>query len=65
MNFLKILDNSKSWLKRPNDRAETYITPSGNNVITKIHTSEIEATLREYYKKDGTPGKKTLLFKEV
>ncbi len=65
MNSLKVInDNLKSLLKHPNDKISVHITPSGSSTITKIETSELNATLREYYKKDGTPGKKTLTLKE-
>ncbi len=66
MYFPKIFGSNSpiSWLKVPNDRIDIYITPSGRDVITQIDTSEVNATVREYYKKDGKPGKKIIIFKE-
>lgn len=59
-----IFQSSNNILKCPGDTRLDYVTPKGD-YISQIHTKDINATFRQYNKKDGTPGKKTITFKQV
>ena len=65
MNSLSITQIVKRYLlELPGDRILTYVTRKGTSVVSKIDTHKGHATYREYYKKDGTPGKRILILKE-
>ena len=64
MNPLSIVHNIRGHLLKPGDRVFTYVSKKGNSVISKIDTERWHATYREYYKKNGTPGKRTLTLRE-
>lgn len=51
-------------VKEPGDTVTQRKMPGGD-VITKIDTANLNATHRQYYNKDGTPGKKTITLMEV
>ena len=65
INKFPIPSQKKDLIKNPNDHVERYMTPQGKEIVTKVDTQEMNATHRQYLKKDGTPGKQTLTFKEV
>ena len=63
-NFLSnFFQGSNNILRHPGDTRIDYVTPKGD-FVSKIHTKDINATFRQYNKKDGTPGKKTITFKQ-
>ena len=47
-------------LKHPGDKITQKVTPKGD-IVTKLDTKEKKATHRRYMKKDGTPGKQTII----
>lgn len=51
-------------IKQPGDRIEQRMTPK-YDVITHIDTNELNATHRQYSKKDGTKGKQVLILKQI
>ena len=48
----------------PGDKITREMKPGGD-IVTKIKTKKHRATLREYMKKDGKPGKKTIVIMET
>ncbi|SEQ56427.1 MULTISPECIES: hypothetical protein [Butyrivibrio] len=67
MNNLITIKNfdPTSLIKTPNDHAEIYMTPKRKRVVAKIDTDNLNATFQQYMKNDGTPGKKTVILKEI
>ncbi|WP_303840319.1 hypothetical protein [Selenomonas ruminantium] len=51
-------------IKAPGDKMTKEMKPCGD-IVTKVNTKERKAVLRQYMKKDGTPGKRTLTFMEL
>ncbi len=50
-------------VKRPRDDYHQYMTDHGD-VITKVNTDKVKATGRQYSRKDGSPGKRTITIME-
>ena len=48
-------------LQKPGDKITQMIMPKGD-IVTRLDTEERKATHRQYMKKDGTPGKQTIIF---
>ena len=66
MNYLQSnneLVGKDEYIKSPGDKITKIMMPGGD-IITKLDTKERKATHRQYMKKDGTPGKQTILIKQ-
>ena len=50
-------------IKQPGDSIEQHMSPKGD-VITRVKTEGLNATHRQYNKKDGTKGKQVLILKQ-
>lgn len=48
-------------IKYPGDKMVQEMMPGGD-IVTRLDTKERKATHRQYMKKDGTPGKQTVIF---
>lgn len=51
-------------IKYPGDIMIQEMKPCGD-IVTKLNTKERRATLRQYMKKNGKPGKKTIVIMET
>ena len=63
-NKIVVLDNDtfngNKNLKYPGDKIIQEKMPNGD-IVTRLNTKKKKATHRQYIKKDGTPGKQTMI----
>lgn len=63
-NELSTNTHTNPYIKEAGDKITQEKMPCGD-VMTRYDTKELNATERQYMKKDGTPGKKTLILKQI
>lgn len=63
-NPMESIVSASPLIKSPGDKITEEMKPHGN-IITRVDTKEFKAVGRQYTKKDGTPGKKTITFMEL
>ena len=63
-NDLVSIENNEiaksQYVQQPGDKVSQEMMPCGD-VVTRLDTQQIKATVRQYMKKDGALGKKTMI----